>query len=129
MVQDGSHWRVATDCDNPIWACVVVNYADSGLQFFLDDCTFYVELRFGLSPFAITLPITYTRTRSPPTTPPLSLPSPPTPGSRIRPRRHYLYGRTYQAANQGEGHVALVATVLDPAAAGDHDTREYRRFV
>lgn len=42
-----SHWRPSTEWENPIWGWVVVNYADSGLQFFLPDGTFYREIRMG----------------------------------------------------------------------------------
>lgn len=40
-------WRRISDWDSPIWGWVVVNYADSGLQFFLDTGEFYREVRFS----------------------------------------------------------------------------------
>ncbi|KAL8826099.1 MAG: hypothetical protein Q9191_004005 [Dirinaria sp. TL-2023a] len=44
--KDGeSYWRPISDWDNPIWGWVVVNYADLGLQFFLQDGTFYREVQ------------------------------------------------------------------------------------
>lgn len=37
-----SPWRVInSDYEQPIWGWIVINYADSGLQFFLRDGTFY----------------------------------------------------------------------------------------
>lgn len=42
-----SAWREVTDYENPIWGWIVINYADSGLQFFLADGTFYREIRVG----------------------------------------------------------------------------------
>ncbi|PHH92174.1 hypothetical protein CDD83_8560 [Cordyceps sp. RAO-2017] len=42
-----AYWRPATEWENPIWGWLVVNYADSGLQLFLRDGTFYREVRFG----------------------------------------------------------------------------------
>lgn len=46
---DGSFspWREATDYEQPIWGWVIINYADSGLQFFQADGTFYTEIRKG----------------------------------------------------------------------------------
>lgn len=43
----GWEWRRCADWDNPVWGWVVVNYADSGIQFFLQDGRFYREIRFG----------------------------------------------------------------------------------
>jgi len=40
-------WQRTSDWDNPVWGWVVVNYADSGIQFFLDNGEFYREVRFG----------------------------------------------------------------------------------
>ena len=40
-----SYWRPISDWDNPIWGWVVVNYANLGLQFFLQDGTFYREVQ------------------------------------------------------------------------------------
>ncbi|KAJ2903782.1 uncharacterized protein MKZ38_009348 [Zalerion maritima] len=40
-------WRRTTDWDNPIWGWVVVNYANSGIQFFFPDGQFYREVRFS----------------------------------------------------------------------------------
>ncbi|KAK0615570.1 hypothetical protein B0T17DRAFT_347175 [Bombardia bombarda] len=40
-------WRPANEWDNPIWGWVVVNYANSGLQLFLKDGTFYREVRLS----------------------------------------------------------------------------------
>jgi hypothetical protein len=42
-----STWREATDYENPVWGWIIINYADSGLQFFLADGTFYREIRVG----------------------------------------------------------------------------------
>ena len=41
------YWRPVTDWESPIYGWLVVNYADYGLQFFLQDGTFYCELRLG----------------------------------------------------------------------------------
>lgn len=40
-------WRPVDEWENPIWGWVVVNFADSGVQVFLPDGTFYREVRFG----------------------------------------------------------------------------------
>ncbi|KAI1819781.1 hypothetical protein F4861DRAFT_111375 [Xylaria intraflava] len=40
-------WRPATEWENPIWGWIVVNYADYGIQLFLQDGTFYGEVRIG----------------------------------------------------------------------------------
>ncbi|KAK0732481.1 hypothetical protein B0T21DRAFT_369068 [Apiosordaria backusii] len=40
-------WRAANEWDNPIWGWVVINYANSGIQFFLKDGTFYREVRLS----------------------------------------------------------------------------------
>ncbi|KAI9932533.1 hypothetical protein ASPWEDRAFT_100772 [Aspergillus wentii DTO 134E9] len=42
-----SHWRPASEWENPIWGWVVTNYADQSLQFFLPNGTFYREVRIG----------------------------------------------------------------------------------
>ncbi|TWU71092.1 hypothetical protein ED733_002782 [Metarhizium rileyi] len=42
-----SYWRSATEWENPIWGWIVVNYADYGIQLFLQDGTFYGEVRIG----------------------------------------------------------------------------------
>jgi len=38
---------VASEYEQPIWAWIIINYADSGLQFFQADGTFYAEIRKG----------------------------------------------------------------------------------
>ncbi|KAL5083900.1 hypothetical protein Trisim1_000809 [Trichoderma cf. simile WF8] len=43
----GWAWRRCSDWENPVWGWVVVNYADSGIQFFLENGRFYREIRFG----------------------------------------------------------------------------------
>lgn len=40
-------WRPATEWEQPVFGWVVVNYADYGIQFFLQDGTFYREVRVG----------------------------------------------------------------------------------
>src|SRR5205814_1442406 len=40
-------WKTTNDWEQPVWAWVVVNYADYGLQFFTADGTFYVEMSLG----------------------------------------------------------------------------------
>jgi hypothetical protein len=40
-------WQVLTEWDDPIWGWVVPNYADSGIQLFLPDGTFFREIRVG----------------------------------------------------------------------------------
>lgn len=40
-------WRPATEWEMPIWGWVITNYADSGIQIFLPDGTFYREVRWG----------------------------------------------------------------------------------
>ena len=45
-------WRPVDEWENPIWGWVVVNFADSGVQVFLPDGTFYREVRFG-GPFGV----------------------------------------------------------------------------
>ena len=40
-------WQRISDWDSPVWGWIVVNYADSGLQFFLDTGEFYREVRFS----------------------------------------------------------------------------------
>ncbi|KAF5670479.1 cell surface receptor IPT TIG domain-containing protein [Fusarium denticulatum] len=43
-------WQAANEWDQPIWGWVVINYANSGLQFFLPDGTFYREVRLPAGP-------------------------------------------------------------------------------
>jgi len=43
--EDGSYWRPVTEWENPIWGWLVINYADCGIQIFLEDGTFYREVR------------------------------------------------------------------------------------
>ncbi|KAK6837533.1 hypothetical protein RU639_001615 [Aspergillus parasiticus] len=45
--EGASHWRPASEWENPIWGWVVTNYADQTLQFFLPNGTFYREVRLG----------------------------------------------------------------------------------
>lgn len=40
-------WRPSTTWENPIVGWIVVNYADSGLQFFTTEGVFYTSVRFG----------------------------------------------------------------------------------
>ncbi|KAH7125854.1 hypothetical protein EDB81DRAFT_889579 [Dactylonectria macrodidyma] len=40
-------WRPVSEWENPVWGWVLINYANLGLQFFLQDGTFYREVRFG----------------------------------------------------------------------------------
>jgi hypothetical protein len=40
-------WQPLTEWDNPVWGWVVPNYADSGIQLFLPDGTFFREIRLG----------------------------------------------------------------------------------
>ncbi|KAJ4410669.1 hypothetical protein N0V85_003926 [Neurospora sp. IMI 360204] len=40
-------WQPLTEWDDPIWGWVVPNYADSGIQIFLPDGTFFREVRLG----------------------------------------------------------------------------------
>jgi hypothetical protein len=40
-------FQPCTEWENPIWGWLVVNYADYGLQIFLQDGTFYREVRLG----------------------------------------------------------------------------------
>jgi hypothetical protein len=42
-------WRPMTEWENPIWGWVVANHAESGIQLFLADGTFYREVRLGPS--------------------------------------------------------------------------------
>ena len=50
VLEDGAwKWRRCSDWDSPIWGWIVVNYADSGIQFFFGDGQFYREIRFGSS--------------------------------------------------------------------------------
>lgn len=42
-----SYWRSVTEWESPIWGWIVINYADSGIQIFLADGTFYREVRVG----------------------------------------------------------------------------------
>ncbi|KAF5588589.1 uncharacterized protein FSUBG_11446 [Fusarium subglutinans] len=38
-------WRPADEWENPIWGWMLINYANQGLQLFLQDGTFYREVR------------------------------------------------------------------------------------
>jgi hypothetical protein len=49
-------WKTTNDWEQPVWAWVVVNYADYGLQFFTADGTFYVEMNLGGPTGSITGP-------------------------------------------------------------------------
>lgn len=40
-------WQALTEWDDPVWGWVVPNYADSGIQLFLPDGTFFREIRLG----------------------------------------------------------------------------------
>ena len=40
-------WRKADEWESPIWGWVVINYANSGIQLFLPDGTFYREVRLA----------------------------------------------------------------------------------
>ncbi|KAF5856161.1 hypothetical protein ETB97_007818 [Aspergillus alliaceus] len=42
-----SYWRPVTEWENPIWGWVVLNYVDNGIQIFLQDGTFYREVRMA----------------------------------------------------------------------------------
>lgn len=42
-----TRWRPSTAWDNPVFGWVVVNYADSALQFFTADGIYYTSVRFG----------------------------------------------------------------------------------
>ena len=42
-----TQWRPSTAWENPIIGWIVVNYADSGLQFFTTEGVFYTSVRFG----------------------------------------------------------------------------------
>jgi hypothetical protein len=41
------HWRPVNEWENPIWGWLIVNLADYALQIFLQDGTFYREVRLG----------------------------------------------------------------------------------
>lgn len=41
------YWKPVGQAGEPVWGWVMVNYANSGLQFFASDGTFYREVRFG----------------------------------------------------------------------------------
>lgn len=46
--RDGyAYWRPVTEWENPIWGWVVLNYVDYGIQIFLQDGTFYREVRLA----------------------------------------------------------------------------------
>ncbi|KAF4456304.1 hypothetical protein F53441_1549 [Fusarium austroafricanum] len=45
--QGPATWRPVTEWESPIWGWVITNYADSGIQIFLPDGTFYREVRVG----------------------------------------------------------------------------------
>ncbi|KAF5238842.1 hypothetical protein FANTH_10170 [Fusarium anthophilum] len=40
-------WRSADEWENPIWGWMLINYANQGLQLFLQDGTFYREVRLA----------------------------------------------------------------------------------
>ncbi|KAF5705177.1 hypothetical protein FMUND_12200 [Fusarium mundagurra] len=40
-------WRPADEWENPIWGWVLINYANQGIQLFLQDGTFYREVRLA----------------------------------------------------------------------------------
>ncbi|KAK6347972.1 hypothetical protein TWF718_005792 [Orbilia javanica] len=42
-----NYWCPVGDWDNPVWGWVVVNYPDHGIQLFLQDGSFYREVRYG----------------------------------------------------------------------------------
>ncbi|CAH0046897.1 unnamed protein product [Clonostachys solani] len=44
---DNGDWVPQQEWDNPIWGWVVFNYLDRAIQFFLQDGTFYREVRIG----------------------------------------------------------------------------------
>ncbi|KAH8693994.1 hypothetical protein BGW36DRAFT_430016 [Talaromyces proteolyticus] len=44
---DYSYWRPVTEWENPIWGWIVLNYVDNGIQIFLQDGTFYREVRLA----------------------------------------------------------------------------------
>ncbi|KAI1746877.1 hypothetical protein F4782DRAFT_523061 [Xylaria castorea] len=46
MTEDGK-WVPQNEWDKPIWGWVVYNYLDKAVQFFLEDGTFYQEVRMG----------------------------------------------------------------------------------
>ncbi|KAK6516194.1 hypothetical protein TWF506_006105 [Arthrobotrys conoides] len=49
-------WRPTNEWDKPVWGWVVVNYANSGVQVFLPDGTFYREIRIGEAGRSVTSP-------------------------------------------------------------------------
>ncbi|KAK6349289.1 hypothetical protein TWF730_010039 [Orbilia blumenaviensis] len=49
-------WRPTNEWDKPVWGWVVVNYANSGVQVFLPDGTFYREIRIGEAGKSVTSP-------------------------------------------------------------------------
>ncbi|KAH8702269.1 hypothetical protein BGW36DRAFT_458996 [Talaromyces proteolyticus] len=44
---DMKSWIPLTEWENPIWGWLVINYAEYGIQIFLQDGTFYREVRLG----------------------------------------------------------------------------------
>ncbi|OTA63075.1 hypothetical protein K449DRAFT_443531 [Hypoxylon sp. EC38] len=42
-----AYWRPVTEWENPIWGWMVLNYVDYGIQIFLQDGTFYREVRLA----------------------------------------------------------------------------------
>jgi hypothetical protein len=46
-VNNSQSWKPCSDWENPIFGWVVVNYADSSLQFFTGEGIFYTSLQFG----------------------------------------------------------------------------------
>lgn len=47
MTKDGTKWVPQNEWDKPIWGWIVYNYLDKAVQFFLEDGTFYQEVRMG----------------------------------------------------------------------------------
>ncbi|KAK5217063.1 hypothetical protein LTR72_010059 [Exophiala xenobiotica] len=52
----GTAWQVAKERENPIWGWIVINYADSALQLFQADGTFYREVRVSDKRSAVSPP-------------------------------------------------------------------------
>ncbi|KAI1364147.1 hypothetical protein F5Y08DRAFT_307599 [Xylaria arbuscula] len=40
-------WREVTEWENPVWGWVLINFVNRGIQLFLQDGTFYHEMRFS----------------------------------------------------------------------------------
>jgi hypothetical protein len=47
VIEPAKYWNPVSQWDNPIWGWVVFNYANNGLQFFLQNRSFYREIRFS----------------------------------------------------------------------------------